>query len=264
MSDGKQTIEDFGRQWTVYQSGSDYTDSTALLADYVAPLDIDIFRDQRVADIGSGNGRFVMALLDAGAAHVVAVEPSQSVSVIRNKVASRPAGMVTIVNDAGDKLPEDSDLDLVVSLGVIHHIPEPEPVIQAAHRALRPGGKCIIWLYGREGNELYLSIAEPLRTVTKKMPHWALSLFSRLLSIPLTIYAFLCGVFSFLPMADYMKNVIRPQTMKDRAVTIYDQLNPHYAKYYRRDEALALMRSAPFDVEIFHRHGYGWTVVGTK
>lgn len=45
---------------------------------------------------------------------------------------------------------------------------------------------------------------------------------------------------------------------------IYDQLNPAYAKYYRRDEARALLEDAGFqDVRLHHRHGYSWTVLGT-
>jgi hypothetical protein len=43
-----------------------------------------------------------------------------------------------------------------------HHIPEPLATLRVAYNGLRPGGKCSVWLYGREGNELYLAIAAPL------------------------------------------------------------------------------------------------------
>ena len=50
-----------------------------------------------------------------------------------------------------------------------------------------------------------------------------------------------------------------------RRLTVYDQLNPAYAKYYSRDEATRLLARAGFkDVTLYHRHGYSWSLVGTK
>lgn len=71
-----RTIEDFGRQWTVFNKTEGYGASVDLLADYIAPVEVGERRGRKVADIGAGNGRFVFALLEAGAAEVIAVEPS--------------------------------------------------------------------------------------------------------------------------------------------------------------------------------------------
>jgi hypothetical protein len=50
-----------------------------------------------------------------------------------------------------------------------------------------------------------------------------------------------------------------------RRLAIYDQLNPAYAKYYTREEAAALLAAAGFvDIRLHHRHGYSWSVIGTK
>lgn len=52
---------------------------------------------------------------------------------------------------------------------------------------------------------------------------------------------------------------------RQRRVIIYDQLNPAYAKYYTRAEALALLTEAGLvNVACHHRHGYSWTVLGTR
>jgi hypothetical protein len=46
---------------------------------------------------------------------------------------------------------------------------------------------------------------------------------------------------------------------------IYDQLNPAYAKYYMKREAVKLLLDGGFiNVRVHHRHGYSWTVIGTK
>jgi SAM-dependent methyltransferase len=144
-----------------------------LLADIIEPLlRIAEIRGTRAADIGSGTGRIVNMLLDAGAQHVIAVEPSAAFDVLRTNVRNPDA--VTMLHATGDHLPPSGDLDLVVSIGVLHHIPDPAPVIRAAHAALRPGGRLLAWLYGR-ANEAYLAIAELLRAITRRLPHWLLA-----------------------------------------------------------------------------------------
>ena len=65
-------------------------------------------------------------------------------------------------------------------------------------------------------------------------------------------------------MRDYMTNVLNRLSYADKCITIYDQLNPYYAKYYRREEVVELMQSAPFLVEVYSRHGYGWSAIATK
>lgn len=84
------------------------------------------------------------------------------------------------------------------------------------------------------------------------------------LNLLLDAYIFLCRIFP-LPMRKYMSNVLARLPRSVRYLTIYDQLNPAYAKYYRKAEAEGLLARAGFvDVKTYHRHGYSWTVVGTK
>jgi hypothetical protein len=62
-----------------------------------------------------------------------------------------------------------------------------------------------------------------------------------------------------------MREVVGRLDPSKRRLTVYDQLNPAYAKYYTRDEAASLLTRAGFkDVTVHHRHGYSWSVVGTK
>ena len=62
-----------------------------------------------------------------------------------------------------------------------------------------------------------------------------------------------------------MIEIMGKLTPDKRRLNIYDQLNPAYAKYYTSQEAEALLREAGFDnILLYHRHGYSWTVIGTK
>ncbi|SDS09803.1 class I SAM-dependent methyltransferase [Bradyrhizobium canariense] len=259
-----QTIADFGEQWTAFRENPDYYGSAELLADLFGPLlSLDDIKGKTVADIGSGTGRIVNMLLDVGASRVIAVEPSAAMRVLKENTIAR-ADKIEYLALAGDQLPSDLDLDCVVSMGVLHHIPDPAPVVRAAFKALRAGGRCIVWLYGYEGNETYLSLALPLRKVTVLLPHKMLVALSYILEIALTTYIGLCRIFP-LPMRSYMRGVLAKFTREVRRLTIYDQLNPAYAKYYTRAEAEALLSEGGFaDVQLYHRHGYSWTVSGVK
>lgn len=258
-----QTIRDFGRQWTTYTENEGYYGSVELLKDIIEPLlPIELLRGARAAEIGSGSGRVVIMMMEAGVARLYAVEPSEAVSSLRENTSDY-ADRVEILNVRGDQLPP-LNLDLVLSIGVVHHIPDPDPVLSAAYASLKPGGQILLWLYGREGNELYLSIFGPLRAITRRLPHFLLVPVAHALNFGAGLYLSFARVLP-LPMRAYVVNIFGNFDRHARYLVVYDQLNPNYAKYYTRSEAIDLLKRAGFaDIETFHRHGYSWTVRGTR
>src|SRR5690606_13752850 len=122
--------------------------------------------------------------------------------------------------------------------------------------ALRPGGRFCAWLYGHEGNGAYLAVTEPLRKVTTRLPPRVLSAISHAFNLGLDLYLPACRRLP-LPLSGYMNNVVSKLDRDKRYLTIYDQLNPAYAKYYREHEARDLFERCGFsDVRLHHRHGY--------
>jgi SAM-dependent methyltransferase len=262
--DDTRTIADFGAQWTRYRDSPGYYGSTELLRDVLEPLvGLEAVRGARVGEVGSGTGRIVHMLLECGAAHVVAVEPSEAMDVLRESTREH-ADRISYVHGPGTELPADLTLDLIMSIGVLHHVVDPDPIVRRMHEALRPGGRAFVWLYGREGNELYLSVVLPLRRITRNLPDPVLAALCHGLNVMLSLYLLWCRVLP-APMRGYMLGHVRKLDRRTRFLTIFDQLNPRYARYYRREEALDLLRRSGFrDVRSHHRHGYSWSVVGTK
>ena len=256
-----ETIDDFGEQWTTYRDNEGYYGSLDLFSDMVGPnLSIHDLRGMRVAEVGSGTGRIVRMLLEAGAREVIATEPSRAFEVLKENVGADPR--VTCLNVTGARLPPYGDLDYVVSIGVLHHVPNPHEIVDACRAALRPGGRFIAWVYGREGNEPYVWFVEAMRAVTTHLPHAMLVPLVRMLDAALVGYLAL-GRRMRLPLHLYL-DTLRRLTPEKRRLTIYDQLKPAYAKYYTRNEAAALVESKFEDVVLYHRRGYSWTVFGTK
>ncbi len=215
-----------------------------------------------MAEIGSGTGRIVTVLLEAGAKHVIAIEPSDAFEVLCHNIGG--IEKVTCLKLTGDQLQAYGDLDYVFSIGVLHHIPEPAPVVEAAFKALRPGGHFFVWLYGKEGNGLYLAFIGPLRRLTQRLPHFMLTFFVELMYWPLILYMKVCQWLP-LPLRGYMLSILEKMSPEKRRLIIYDQLNPSFAKYYTRSEATKLLSDGKFvNIRAHHRHGYSWTVIGTK
>ena len=258
-----QTIKDFGEQWLHYTDSHGFYGSMELFSDIIYPfLKPGDIKNCKVAEIGSGTGRIVNMLLEAGAKHVIAVEPSEAFEVLSSNIPEPEK--VTRLKITGEQLPPYRDLDYILSIGVLHHIPDPKPVVEAAFRALRPGGRFLVWLYGKEGNVLYIALIRPLRVLTKRLPHFMLASLVEIMYWPLVLYIKCCQRLP-LPLRGYMLSVFEKMSPEKRKLIIYDQLNPSYAKYYTRREAETLLIDGKFEnVRIHHRHGYSWTVIGTK
>jgi SAM-dependent methyltransferase len=139
VHDNGRTIKDFGEQWLRYSDSEGYYGSLELFSDILSPfLKPEELKGCTIAEIGSGAGRIVNMILKSGAKHVVAVEPSEAFEVLRRNILEPEK--LTCLRITGDQLPAYGDLDYVFSIGVLHHIADPKPVVEAALRALRPGG----------------------------------------------------------------------------------------------------------------------------
>lgn len=262
--DKKQTIEDFGNQWNIFTENNGYYGSTSVLVDICdQAFNTENFKGARVLDIGAGTGRLTNILIDLGADHVYSVEPSRAYDVLLKETA-RNSNRITYINTPGDEFPLDINVDIAMSIGVLHHIPEPDPVCARVYEVLNVGGKFLIWVYAQEGNELYLFIFNFVRRFTSKMNDKNLVRFSKFLDFFLNIYCKLCAVIP-LPMHTYMRNHIAKLTKDVRVLTIFDQLNPECAKYYTKEETVDLLHRAGFkNIKISYRHKYSWTAVGEK
>jgi SAM-dependent methyltransferase len=266
MDKSRKTIDDFSGQWKIHGTlPDDFWTSNQMFLDYLCDLvNPSEFEGQRIAEIGSGSGRIIRMLSVYNPKKLVAVEPSPSIQVLKNN--TRDIKNLEIQNVSGDKF-ELSDFDTILSLGVIHHIPDPEPVVRNIYKSLRKGGKFIIWVYGIEGNELYYFFYKYFSKFTKVMPDPLLNILSDFLQLVVFLYGKVSQLIfkSKLPMSDYINNVFNPCSRTARKYIVFDQLNPEYAKYYKSNELFELLKKCGFgNIEIKQRHAYSHTAVATK
>lgn len=103
----------------------------------------------KVLDVGCGNG-YVLSRYARHGARVDGVDLTDTVVSLSRKrfAAAGLTGSFTQID--GQLLPfADGTFDIVCSMGVLHHIPGPAPLVAEIGRVMRPGGTLIAMLYYR-------------------------------------------------------------------------------------------------------------------
>ena len=213
-------IDSFGHEWATFDYGETDT-SEALDAQfraYCTPLDLNQFDPKKsiAGDFGAGSGRWASRLIPYFSL-VYALEPSDGAStVLKNKFSGE--GKIAVLQETvgANSIPLAS-LDLAMSLGVLHHIPDTSLAIKEVSSRIKPGGIFLCYLYYNLENKstFYKSIfkvVNAVRHVVSELPqrikllvtsaiaafiYWPLARFSKVLSrfeintsnIPLHHYA---------------------------------------------------------------------------
>jgi SAM-dependent methyltransferase len=142
---GESYAASFGRQWNRYDVARPEEDeSTFRVKTGIDPRDL---AGRLVLDAGCGGGRYAR-LLGRHGARVVGVDLSSAVDKAAELCAELPD--VAIVQADLLDLPVAEDaFDLVYSIGVLHHTPDPRRAFAQIARRVKPAGRLAVWLYRR-------------------------------------------------------------------------------------------------------------------
>ncbi len=155
----------FGRQWNRYDVARPEEDlATFQVKTGVDPRDM---AGRLVLDAGCGGGRYAR-LLGSHGAHVIAADLSSAVAKAAQLCESLPNVLVVQADLLDLPLAEDA-FDLVYSIGVLHHTPNPRRAFHEIARRVRAGGHLAVWLYRRNiPPQEWLN--NSLRAVTTRLP----------------------------------------------------------------------------------------------
>ena len=155
--DHKESYKEFGEQFSADSNIDGYWGSKEMLKDIVYPFTLTSIKNKVIMEVGVGSGRILNNLVKFLPKKAIAVEPSQAINVAK-KNNSLSTVKIEFLNIKAENLKIKKKVDYVFSLGVIHHIPNHKKACIKIYDSIKPKGKFIIWVYGHEGNELYLLI----------------------------------------------------------------------------------------------------------
>jgi len=269
--DAKQakTALSFGYEWQRFPEM--YAEWEKQFLDYMQPHNPEFFKDKKVLDAGCGNGRFAYY---AGkyAREVWAIDLGPAVEVARTNTASLPNVHVVQADLHHPPFPPES-FDFIYSIGVLHHLPDPESAFQNLLRYLKPGGEIQIYLYWqperRSIKSFLLNAVNSARNLTTRLPHWAV----HALAYPSAAAAFMFFVWPYQIMKHVpaLQSVAANMPMKQYAVLpfrvcVNDQLDRFSAPIenrYTKSEVEAWLSSAGLKRSQVIAN-FGWLGTGQK
>src|SRR5262249_53915539 len=142
---GETYVASFGRQWNRYDvARPEEDDATFRVKTGVAPESL---AGRLVLDAGCGGGRYSRPV-GAPAARMVGVDLSSAAAQAASLCAGLPDVLIVQANLL-DLPVADAAFDLVFSIGVLHHTPDPRRAFAQIARKVKPGGRLAVWLYRR-------------------------------------------------------------------------------------------------------------------
>jgi len=256
----QQTADSFAYEWQRF--GDLREEWRKNFIDYMQPHTPESFAGRLLLDVGTGSGRHSFHASELGA-RVVAVDIGRSIDVAR---ANLPPEVLTVQADA-EHLPfEQGAFDFVMSIGVLHHLPDPQRALERIAPLARPGGHVHIYLYWMPEHAWHarlLRLVGAARRVTVRLPHRLL----HALCVPLAVVLALTIVLPYrlLRRIPRLQRLAAPFPLKTYAdypfgVLVNDQFDRFSApleRRYTRAEVHTMLGGAGLsDVQVLANHGW--------
>jgi SAM-dependent methyltransferase len=264
-----ETAERFGYEWTRFaEIRPEYEDQ---MLGWIAPIGRDDFAGRRVLDAGCGKGRHLRLAAAFGAKEVIGVDLGPAVDVAAQNTADLE-NVHVIQGDLTRPPLRDETMDLIYSIGVLHHIPVPEAGFRALAPLLGPGGRFVAWLYAREGNGWVLALVDPARRLTSQLPLPLVSALASVITVPLwaalrALYAparTRPGLARALPYSSYLMDLV-PFPFREVHSIAFDQLLAPVAHYMERAHVERCFAEGRLALEsIRWHHANSWAATGTR
>jgi SAM-dependent methyltransferase/uncharacterized protein YbaR (Trm112 family) len=272
MGENVKTADAFGWQWQKFDRLHDLAAYESQFLDWIYPITPDFFQGKVVLDAGCGMGRFSLVSNKFGAKLVLAIDVSQSVEAAHDN--TRNLSNIQVIQADIHNLPLrrglQAQVDFCFSIGVLHHLDNPQAGFDALVRHLQSEGTIYAWVYGRENNGWVVDGINPIRTMlTSHLPRRVLYVLSWLITLGLhtllkLVYAPANAKDAFnwlrqiLPYNDYLAWLSQFQFHHNHHV-VFDHLVAPVAFYLHREEFEAWFREAGLElIDLSWRNRNSW------
>jgi SAM-dependent methyltransferase len=245
----QQTTEGFADNWKHYNRVilANELLNRDLFADWIWPLQPTAFEGKVVYEAGCGMGRWLRLAAEHRPRVLIGFDYSTVAFTAQKNVAH--LDNVHVVRADIFRLPLRPAAQILYSIGVVHHTPDPARAFRCLSDVLADDGVNSTWVYGRENNGWITSFVDPIRThLTSHLPPVALQALSSVAALELRaaseLYAAL-GAPRFLPYREYLMH-LREYPFGYMTHIVYDHLVPSLAHYLPKEELLRWVEGQAF------------------
>ena len=235
----EDTVDSFGEEWLKFNAFTDKEIDIAGSQYFDIVDELVLNKEAVVLDLGCGSGRWTKYIAKK-VKLIEAVDPSSAIfSAVK---LNEGEANVRVTQASVSNIPfNDNTFDFVISLGVLHHIPDTQQALIDVVKKIKTGGSILLYLYYSLDNRggLYkfiFNVSTFFRLIISKMSHFLKKLFCDIIAIsiyyPLVILTrFLYLLFGTkrwiqkIPLSYYTDksfNIIRNDTL-DRFGTPLEQ-----------------------------------------
>ena len=237
------TAASFGWQWQHFtQEDERYAEQ---MLGWLQPVKPEFFQKKVILEGGCGKGRHTQLAAQWGARDVVGVDLSDAVDSAF--AATRHLDNVHIVQADLCQLPLKPVFDYAFTIGVIHHMAEPQTGFRSLASKIKPRGHFSAWIYGAENNRWITRFVDPVRTGftssmnrrgllhLSKVPAAVIYAATKLIYGPLNRSRSGAAIASHLFYNDYL-NSISHFGWREQHTIVFDHLVAPTAHYISREE----------------------------
>ena len=187
----QEVINSFGHEWAAFDYSEAQTNEAldAQFLAYCEPIDLSQFNPETsvAADFGAGSGRWTSRLLPYFS-QVYALEPSDGANKVLTKKFVNESRVKILQETVGMNSIPSSSLDLAMSLGVLHHIPDTGLAIKDVVSKIKSGGVFLCYLYYKLDNKpiYYRGLfwaSNSIRWVISRLPYVMRRLIARIIAM---------------------------------------------------------------------------------
>jgi SAM-dependent methyltransferase len=266
----KSTKESFGYQWLRYDVESEEEDRKIFLQD--SQLSEKELKNKIILDAGCGMGRYTRVAGSMGG-EILAVDLSQSILKAYQKTKDNPCAHI-VQADLLNLPFREKQFDLIYSLGVLHHTPDPRQAFLNLAHCLNEGGIVAIWVYGTAGKFRNFA-TNPLRDERRRYiksdvlqrVHWltvalrekvfnGVRLLTTRMYLPLLyLLCYPLAALGKIPLLKYLTASVHGN-WRVRLQENFDWFSPRYQSHHTKEEVEGWFHEVKLGDIAFLQHGF--------
>lgn len=245
---------------------------TQIALEWVRPLCPEDFAGRVVLDAGCGMGRNTRVFSSLGPKVIIGFDLHDGVKLAARLCRDQPNALFAKADLF--RPPLRPVFDVIVSIGVLHHTPDPGAAFHSLAMLLKPGGRIAVFIYSQQRERLIMRTVTVLRlAVFSRLPLSLLLAFSYALGCLLYPVVFWLYPMietgrargtTWLPFSEYF-GWVRKTDFENLVHVLFDHLVTPIASYHSEEDIHHWVDSSGLELEsLWNRYGMSWVVVARR